>query len=97
MLMRGVSTLTSYEGAACDDLEARVKKHPSCHGIRSPSDRPAWGRDPWPYVTLEGRRKLRNQEYRVEFQDSLVHDEWLRRADYVSPEPEHRRSQGLPE
>eukprot|EP00959_Pyramimonas_sp_CCMP1952_P082544 1724741-Pyramimonas_sp.AAC.1 len=40
MLLRDISALTSFDGAAFEDLEARVKKYPSYNGIRSPGDRP---------------------------------------------------------
>eukprot|EP00959_Pyramimonas_sp_CCMP1952_P153055 3201660-Pyramimonas_sp.AAC.1 len=73
MPMRDVSPMTSYEGATFQDLEERVKKYKAYPGVQGPSERPAWSRDPWPCVTLEGRRKSHKQEYIVEFQDSLVH------------------------
>eukprot|EP00959_Pyramimonas_sp_CCMP1952_P097009 2027759-Pyramimonas_sp.AAC.1 len=97
MLLRDVSLMASCEGATFQDLEGHVKKYETYPGVRGPSERPAWSRDPRPYVTLEGRRKSHKQEYIVEFQDSLVHCGWLKRADYISPEPDHRRDQGLPE
>eukprot|EP00959_Pyramimonas_sp_CCMP1952_P239946 5014315-Pyramimonas_sp.AAC.1 len=84
MLLRDVSLMTSYEGATFQDLEAHVKKYETYPGIRGPSERPAWSRDPWPYATLEGRRKSHDQEYIVEW-----------RADYISPEPDHRRDDGM--
>ncbi|CAK0791605.1 unnamed protein product, partial [Prorocentrum cordatum] len=97
MLLRDVSVMTSYEGATFQYLEAHVKKYETYPGIRGPSERQAWSHDPWPRATLGGRRKSRDQEYIVEFQDSLVHCTWLKRADHISPEPDHRRDQGMPE
>eukprot|EP00959_Pyramimonas_sp_CCMP1952_P280549 5864370-Pyramimonas_sp.AAC.1 len=65
MLARDISAMASYDGAAFKYLEAHVRKCPTYEGIRGPGDRPAWSRDPWPCVALEGRRKSRDQECRV--------------------------------
>eukprot|EP00959_Pyramimonas_sp_CCMP1952_P094510 1976975-Pyramimonas_sp.AAC.1 len=45
---------------------------------------------------MEGRRAQQRMECEIEFGDSLVHSEWLKRSDYVSPDRDQRLLQGLP-
>eukprot|EP00959_Pyramimonas_sp_CCMP1952_P182076 3807002-Pyramimonas_sp.AAC.1 len=97
MLLKGVDRMVTHAGVSYNDLEKHMNDNPSYEHGRHPTHRPAWDGDPWPYVTIQSRRALRRMDYEAEFADSLVHCEWQKRSDYVSPDREQRALQGLPE
>eukprot|EP00959_Pyramimonas_sp_CCMP1952_P325434 6811478-Pyramimonas_sp.AAC.1 len=71
MLLEGVDRMGTCVGVSYADLENHVRDYPSYDGFQHPLHRLAWEGDPWPFVTMEGRRAQCRMKCEVEFGGSL--------------------------